>query len=533
VTHRDVRYSIGLVCVWSIACSYNSMAQAAATQQLAVEGATWTKVLAPSIATARASHVFVYDEARENCVVFGGRPVDDSGRSFEDTGLWDGDTWVPVAAEYGRRGNVTGAFDDQRQLTVVYGGTDGVWFFDDTWEFDGSGWTERTGDSPGDRSGNGLVYDSRRNVTVLFGGYDGFSWKDELWEWDGNTWAQGCTAEPCSVQPRPAARANAVFVYDDARGVSLLFGGSQDEQSYNDTWSWDGERWRELQPTLVPMARASAAATYDPVSKRILMFGGLATGLQELNDFWAWDGRNWTSISQTTVPFARHGAGMVWHAEARRGILFGGSSSGRETDAWEFNLFGSPCTSTEECHVGSCVQGSCPIDPDSEGSADGGTSSGAGSVVRDASSDGSGDSAADNGGSVDSGTIDTSPIDTSPIDTSPIDTSPIDTSTVDTSSVNGGEQANPGGGAVSDAWPPLAASSGAVADLGGAGAAEAASSSASDDTPAARSFYSCALSATSRATQGPPTAVLTALTIWFTRRRKTRRNRTRCASHQR
>jgi uncharacterized membrane protein YgcG len=471
-----------LVCCGSMACPSYALAQSRPPEKSAIESAAWTKTLAPPTATARAANVFVYDEAREGCVVFGGRPVDDHGRSLDDTGIWRGDTWIPVAAEYGRRGHVTGAFDSLRRRTVVYGGTDGLWFFGDTWEFDGSAWTRRMVDSPSIRSGNGLAYDSRRSVTVLFGGHDGSSWKDEVWEWNGVAWAQGCTAEPCSMAPRPAARAGALFVYDGARGVSVLFGGRGDEQSHDDTWSWDGERWHEHHPAHVPAARARAAATFDPVSKRVLLFGGLAAGLQDLNDFWAWDGHDWSSISQTTMPFARHGAGMAWHAKDRRGILFGGSASGKETDAWEFQLFGTPCSTSEDCHVGACVKGWCPADPSVASNA-GGTTGGGGTGGE--SSGGNSSAAAGFGGG----------------------------------SGGGGKPTTAGDSPVPGTGPRPAASGGTVADGSGAGASNTAATPARDAAPPALSFYSCALS--SSATRGalPFSVLFAAFAIWLSRRR--------------
>lgn len=477
MTRRPAQDTIWLgVFLWSLAHTNQALAQGSA-----VQSATWTTVMAPSSAIARAAHVFVYDEARENCVVFGGRPVDDHGTSLDDTGIWSGSTWVPVAARYGFRGDVTGAFDSRRQVTVVYGGTDGLSFFADTWEFDGSGWTRRMGVSPGILRGNGLAYDSRRNVTVLFGGYNGPVWKDELWEWDGSTWTRSCREEPCSVAPRPAARAHGAFVYDGARGVTLLFGGGRDGQTFDDTWSWDGERWQELHSAHVPPARASAAATYDPVSKQVLLFGGLAAGLQELNDFWAWDGQDWTPISQASAPFARHGAGMAWQTKDRRGILFGGSAGGKETDAREFKLFGTACTTSEDCHVGNCVQGRCPSGPDVAGmggGASGGDSGGG------ASGGSSGDSGMDEGG--------------------------------------GGQETTPSGGTLSDAGRPPASSGPITVDLGTAAAGSVTSSSSTREAPPARSFYSCALPATSRFSQAP-LLYLAVLAAWFSRRRSAAR----------
>jgi hypothetical protein len=476
--------SVGLWVAFSVASASPSQAQPVTTTNIAIESANWTPIAAPSVATARAASVFIYDEARQNCVVFGGRPVDDRGRSLGDTGIWSGATWVPVAAEYGHRGYVSGVFDSLRQRTVVYGGTDGLALFADTWEFDGSAWSRRAVGSPSGRSGNGLAYDSLRGVTVLFGGDNGRSAKADLWEWDGSAWREGCTAPPCIDAPHPAARAGAVFVYDKARNVSLLFGGAQDGQAYDDMWSWDGVGWNELHPPHVPPARAHAAATYDPVTKRVLLFGGLAAGLQELGDFWAWDGHDWSQIAQTTMPFARHGAGMAWHAKARRGILFGGSAGGKQTDAWEFQLFGTRCATSDDCHVGTCVQGACPTDPSAPGSAGAGDPAAGGSGGMTSSGGAGG---ADGLGGC---------------------------------SCTGGKPTSADAGAMSAPGPPPAANGGTAADPGGVNALPPAPSLQRDETAPAQSFYSCAVSAPS--SSRAPLAlhlVLAALVSWLTRRR--------------
>jgi hypothetical protein len=339
---------------------------------LGLEVATWTRVQLPRAATARAFHGAVYDHSQQSVVIFGGRTPSHPGLSLSTTGLLSGSSWTPLPSGYARRGYVRGAFDGARARVVSYGGFDPsgpstASYFAETWELSGSTWRmENGGFNPGRRSGYGIAYDSRRQVTVLFGGFDG-AWLGDLYEWDGATWSPRCATAPCASAPRPAARSGPVLAYDEARGVTVLFGGRDRTLSYEDTWSWDGEGWTQHQPPLSPDARASAASTYDPVTRRVLLFGGTTREDRELNDFWAWDGAHWSAIAQASAPFARQGSALVWDAKGQRGLLLGGSSAGLETDAWTFTLSGSPCSTGAECHSGACLLGACVHPP--EGSA--------------------------------------------------------------------------------------------------------------------------------------------------------------------
>lgn len=111
------------------------------------------------------------------------------------------------------------AYDAGRGVTVLFGGDDGS-RLNDTWEWDGSTWAERTpATSPSARRDPAMAYDAARGVTVLFGGDDGSPLSD-TWEWDGSSWTERLT--PTS----PPGRREHAMVYDVARGVTVLFGGS-------------------------------------------------------------------------------------------------------------------------------------------------------------------------------------------------------------------------------------------------------------------------------------------------------------------
>jgi hypothetical protein len=107
------------------------------------------------------------------CVLFGGfasrgQPIHD------DTWTWDGAEWARLDVRGpSARGAMGMAYDEERQRTVLFGGSTATSQHGDTWEWDGSRWTEATPtNSPSPRAGMQLVYDSRRRVVLGFGGFD-------------------------------------------------------------------------------------------------------------------------------------------------------------------------------------------------------------------------------------------------------------------------------------------------------------------------------------------------------------------------
>src|SRR5918998_1290718 len=92
----------------------------------------------------REGHRMAYDAARQRVVLFGGRG---KAGSTNDTWGWDGGAWTQVAdTGPGPRFDCGLAYDDSRQRVVLFGGLEfgpGVTtFFSDTWEWDGTEWTQ-------------------------------------------------------------------------------------------------------------------------------------------------------------------------------------------------------------------------------------------------------------------------------------------------------------------------------------------------------------------------------------------------------
>jgi hypothetical protein len=311
------------------------------------DGSSWVQ-RAPAISPpARAGHAMAFDSTRGRVVMFGGfsegivaRPL---GTVFVDTWEWDGSSWTqraPTTAPPPRFGHAM-AYDSARARVVLFGGDDrsGPGMFDDTWEWDGSSWVERAaGRRPVPRSYHAVAYDSGRGRTVLFGGrHDTGAWNDSTWEWDGNDWLNHATS--------PMGLRGHAMAYDGDRGRVMVFGGNTGGgPQLASTWEWDGSTWFERSAATRPPARAQHAMAYDSARGRVVLFGGAHTGDDGfstvfLGDTWEWDGSAWTERSPAVAPAARYAHAMAYDSARGRIVLFGGRSAANEflADTWEWD----------------------------------------------------------------------------------------------------------------------------------------------------------------------------------------------------
>jgi hypothetical protein len=165
-----------------------------------------------------------------------------------------------------------------------------------------------------------MAYDAARQRVVLFGGFSQYSGHHNLsdtWEWDGSTWSQR------SPVTSPSARGEHAMAYDAARQRIVLFGGVFDDgtvsgSSLSETWEWDGSAWSQRSPATSPSARSGHAMAYDAARQRIVIFGGRGPA-----DTWEWDGSTWSQRMPVTSP--PPGGGAMAYDEARQRLtLFNG-----------------------------------------------------------------------------------------------------------------------------------------------------------------------------------------------------------------
>lgn len=292
------------------------------------DGEYWYFVPTAQTPSDRKSHAMAYDKARGRTIMFGGSAGDSQAGALKgDTWEYDGSNWTEietVVAPPARESHAM-VYDVARGRVVLFGGED-TEPLGDTWEFDGNEWVEiQTTNRPSARTGHVMAYDEERQVTVLVGGaerlYDQ-QLSREIWEYDGLDWTQRI------FDVVPPARANMSMTYDSARRIAILNGSS--------TWHYDGASWEMQSPATAPPARSEHAMAYDSSRGQVVMtFGKYDQPLTERTT-WIYDGSNWTE--RQTYPDLPRSHSMVMDEDKDVVFFFGGYVAGQLSDStWERN----------------------------------------------------------------------------------------------------------------------------------------------------------------------------------------------------
>ncbi|MBL8763381.1 MAG: hypothetical protein JNM07_03835 [Phycisphaerae bacterium] len=234
------------------------------------DGASWQlrSVGSPS---GRSGHASVYQASRSSVLLFGGINTDFNGDTWERAGS----TWTlrqPGGPSARSRGAMT--YDPIRKRTMLFGGTPGgrtksggPFALGGTWQWDGAAWSLVTMNGPSARYDSCLAFDEARNVVVLFGGsiysYD----FPDTWTWDGSTWTK-------RSESGPPDRAGGGLAFDRVR--NRIIRSSSYSSSQPETWEWDGSSWAPYLPAGVRAAPGPLA--FDPSSQRLATYSGLLSG---------------------------------------------------------------------------------------------------------------------------------------------------------------------------------------------------------------------------------------------------------------
>jgi len=279
---------------------------------------------------------YAYDTKRNRLVVFGGA-TEYAHKQWiykNETWEWDGEKWInvspPLKDSPPARAEAGMAYDEERGVAVLYGGSYKGRMFCDTWEWNGERWISKCPpDCPGARHGHEMYYDSARKKIVLYGGYDNRTFFNDMWEWDGSTWVK--------IEPEgdsPAASGYALAYNPDgefAFGVlSGLPGG---------TWIFDDDHWTRLSVTKGPGNRTRTGLAYEPTRKFFVAFGGYANQVS-LNDTWFFDGKDWNLFTATKFQPPVRLNMILWYDRVRKHVmLFGGYHNDIVyRDTWELIL---------------------------------------------------------------------------------------------------------------------------------------------------------------------------------------------------
>jgi len=167
-------------------------------------------------------------------------------------------------------------------------------------------------------------------------------------------------ATPTNATRVPTAREGTAYALDEDGRRLLMFGGLTGDTVLSDVWVADVSRpgrprWEQLCAAMScgagPLPRWGGHAAYDPAGDRLVVFGGLTAGGVTTNDVWALDlsgEPDWTELSVDGArPVARWSAAYGFDPVGRRLVVFGGQTgpdaSGTSlADAWALSLDGAP-----------------------------------------------------------------------------------------------------------------------------------------------------------------------------------------------
>ena len=178
--------------------------------------------------------------------------------------------------------------------------------------------------SPGVRNGHNMVYYPPSKSIILFGGADEAKVYGDTWDFSNGKWKKINDNGPLPrTFPCMASADNYILLFG---GNAVLFGNDKNPVHYlDDTWKFQDGNWKKIELNVHPDARAEAAMAYDPVRKKILLFGGRMAGEKWVaGDTWEFDGNKWQQIKKSG-PTPRSGAVMVYNTRRKQIILFGGN----------------------------------------------------------------------------------------------------------------------------------------------------------------------------------------------------------------
>jgi hypothetical protein len=255
----------------------------------------------------RIAHGMAFDLARSRLVVFGGTW---NGQSLGDTWEWDGTNWTQVfpSVSPSARRDPTMTYDAARGVVVMFGGSGpGSVPLRDTWEWDGTTWTQRFPASQPPAC-FGLTYDaSRSRVVGVFLSTSPPISETQIWEWDGVDWSLRQTQRLTLFPASP-------IVYHSAQQVSVLTGlevtSGFPPTTTPRTFLWNGV---SLTPAAAPPESYFPLMVDDPVHGYVLGMG---------SDTWAWDGSQWINVSGSTVSNQ-----VTFDALRQRPIALGGGTT--------------------------------------------------------------------------------------------------------------------------------------------------------------------------------------------------------------
>ncbi len=320
--------------------------------------------------------------ARGGVLLFGGRT---EAVEFNDVWSWNGTSWRQLCTDDACRASAPrarshhgAAYDVVNDELIVFGGravrnpdTNAVEpdVFNDLWAFDGQRWRELCQDSacqaskPPARSGaavvnsddgllifgGDLVATSGEDVGVSLENDIANRFDNRLWRFSDGLFTELCTTGVCSFTRPPARSQSASTLRND--GVLVVHGGYSDTPRstcdggrdpvaiLDDTWTFDGRRWRQI--GLIdedgdgePPAIAGAALVRS-ASGLLIRMGGvreipcatLGCARDGTSDVWGLQGNSWINLTAGQLPGRQERTMIAWDDDHSSTILIDSAPS--------------------------------------------------------------------------------------------------------------------------------------------------------------------------------------------------------------
>jgi hypothetical protein len=248
----------------------------------------WTLLTTTGSPTTREWSSLAYDSGNDVFVLFGGfgpGPLADTWEYDPGTQTW---TETTPGFSPGTMVSYNLVYDASAGRTIL-GGQGFISSTFETWAYDASldSWTVMSPASdPGNRGFHSFTYMPSIGRSVLFGGVDGFTYLGDVWEYDysGDSWQQ------MSPGSGPTSRFGHASAYRSSDEGVVIYGGMEDGGGYpTDTWKYEyvagSETWTTVMTIMNPGPRNYATMAYDPSDNATVVLGGY-DGFQRFNDTW-------------------------------------------------------------------------------------------------------------------------------------------------------------------------------------------------------------------------------------------------------
>ncbi len=250
---------------------------------------TWEEFQTQSPPAARTGHIGIYDSYSRSMITMGDSACSDANIYYLDLRTAE---WIVKNSSTTVKRTAHSVVDDtSKKRAIIFGGSTLGWTsssgYDNktyAWNFVAETWEllTTTGTPPIERVSHSAIYDSANNRMIIFGGLDkDFIYMNDVYSLD-LTQTPPLWSELTTTGTPPRKRFRHTAIYDPVGKRMLIFGGTSASSANDDLWSLDLTTlaWNQLSPgggRNLPSDVTGHTAVYDPdtgTSGSMIIFGG-------------------------------------------------------------------------------------------------------------------------------------------------------------------------------------------------------------------------------------------------------------------